>query len=101
MIDPVGSAYPMRALVRHKAKAKLIEGIEFQDDCPLVDEDLLRDLATTLFQSKQAQDLYTQCHSRHEADEIENRFATELVETYKQIKQQEANPLVQLLNGLL
>lgn len=101
MIDPVGSAYPMRALVRYKAKARLIEGVELQNDCSLVDEDLLRDLATTLFQSQQVQELYEQHHSRLEADAIENHFANELVETYWHIKRQQSNPLVQLLNGLL
>ncbi|MDX2216651.1 MAG: hypothetical protein SFY66_25530 [Oculatellaceae cyanobacterium bins.114] len=100
MKDSVGSAYPMRALVRHKAKAKLLEGVELQDDCPLVDEALLRDLATTLFQSNQAQELYAQCHSRQEADEVENRFAAELVDIYQQIKRQKTDPLVQLLNEL-
>lgn len=101
MSNPVDGAYPMRTLVRHKAKAQLITNVEFQDNCPALDEALLRDLATTLFQSRQAQELYQQCSSRPEADEIENRFANELVATYQQIKQRQADPLIQRLQQLL
>ncbi len=101
MSNPVGGTYPMRTLVRHKAKAQLIIGVQFQANCPALDEDLLRDLATTLFRSQQGQELYQPYSSRHEADAIENRFANKLVATYQQIKQRQADPLIQRLQQLL
>lgn len=101
MMEPVSNAYPMRALVRHKAKSRLMADTDIWENCVVLDEELLRDLATTLFQNKQAQALYSQPHSRQEADEIENQLAIEVAEAYQRIKQQQSHPLVQWLNGLL
>ena len=101
MMEPVSNAYPMRALVRHKAKSRLMQGADAWENCIVIDEELLRDLATTVFQNQQAQAFHSQPHSRQEADEIENQLAIEVAESYQRIKQQQSHPLVQWLNGLL
>lgn len=95
---------PIRAIVRCKAKQKLMQ---MQSDLDIVevlatlDEALFQEIATTLLQSEPYQLLYRNCRSKQEAAAIEDRLATELATTYRTIVLQQHNPLVQRLNELL
>jgi len=94
--------YPMRAVVRCKAKTHLLRltATRYEAFLPL-DEALFKDIATNLFKSDRGTDLYQGCRSKREAGAIEDRVAAELAETYVQIKLNQDNPMVQQLNSLL
>ncbi|MGF1496991.1 MAG: hypothetical protein ACFB8W_09240 [Elainellaceae cyanobacterium] len=66
-----------------------------------LDEPLLRDIASTLFHPNRHPELYQPCQTRSLAMSIEAAIATEIVQTYKQIKRNEYNATVQGLNSLL
>jgi hypothetical protein len=93
--------YPMRAFIRHKAKMQILGNSLTQNFCPDFDEELLKDLSKTLLQSTKMKELYRPYRSRDEADKAEDEIATQLAAVYKQIKQQQDDPLVQGLNALL
>lgn len=93
--------HPKRAVIRCQAKMQL----ETADDCfewhePIV-ETLLEELAATLFQSNRYQALYQQCRSKLEANEVGDRLARELAESYRQIMQRRNDRVVQGFNALL
>lgn len=92
--------YPMRAVIRCKAKQHLCSA---SSDILLmpINEALLKELATTLFRASQTNDLSQPCYSTEDASEIEDRLATELAANYRRIIYQQQNPLVQQLNALL
>ncbi|HBB31570.1 MAG TPA: hypothetical protein DDZ80_04310 [Cyanobacteria bacterium UBA8803] len=96
-----GNRYPMRALIKHKAKAQLRAALASDRTEEPLDERLLEELAATLFHQEQNQAFAQPCISRAEADEIENRMAADLVQTYRDMKQRQKNPLVEQLNRLL
>jgi hypothetical protein len=93
---------PKRAVIRCKAKMQLLEAA---DDCSTwhepIAEALLEELAATLFQSNRYQTLYQQCRSKLEANEVGDRLATELAESYRQIMKRRQDPVVQNFNILL
>ncbi len=93
---------PHRAAIRFKAKMQLLETTdEFfgTDDC-CKSANLLEELATTLFQSRQYLVFYEQHHSKQEAKQAEDRLAQELGETYQQVMRHRQDPVVQSLNAL-
>lgn len=98
------SYIPMRAVVRCKAKQKLLQ-MQSDLDSPgpfeALDEALFQELAATLFQSEQYQTLYRICQSKREASAVEDQLAAELAKTYWTIAQQQQNALVRQLNALL
>lgn len=98
-MELAGKSYPMRAVVRHKAKQQLQS--EFECDRKPLDRTLLLELAATLFKADKNQGFERGCRSRQEAIDIENKMAAELVEAYKQIKKNQEDKLVQNLNSLL
>ncbi len=93
--------YPMRAVIRCKARQQLLSGLNADGQPATFDEALFKELATTLFRSHQATDLYQPCFSTEAASAVEDRLAAELTTTYRWISQQQENPLVQRLNSLL
>lgn len=97
----LASYFPKRVFVRYRAKAQLqIDAINAEVfEC--LDEALIKEIAATLLQSEFYRSLYNQCRSRREATAITDRMVDELVNTYRQIKQQQENPLIQQLNSLL
>ncbi|MBD2460690.1 hypothetical protein H6G89_06505 [Oscillatoria sp. FACHB-1407] len=112
-MEPTSRAYPMRVFVKHRAKEQIkARAYDRSGDSsqggtashrPLYspfDERLFEDIATTLL-SPSRPEFRHQCKSRQEAAEIEARIAAELVEIYAQIKLNQRDPLVQMLNALL
>ncbi|MEO0984629.1 MAG: hypothetical protein AAFY20_03665 [Cyanobacteria bacterium J06639_14] len=67
----------------------------------MFDEGLFQEIATIAFCSEHHPELYQPCLSQVVATEIEDRVATELIETYKRIKHRQGSALVQSLNALL
>lgn len=100
-MELANSVYPMRAAIRSKAKQQLL--VE-ADNCKVlipIDEELFKELATTLLQLSCTPMVYQPCRSKQEAVAIEDRVATELAASYRRIAQQQQDPLVQRLNALL
>ena len=91
---------PVRGFIRHKAKVQILESQEIDDVCPTVDEDLIRELTTTLLTSERGDAAYRSYPDRETADAVENQFAAEIAEAYQRIKQQAASAAVQRLNQL-
>lgn len=91
------SYYPKRVFVRYRAKAQLQADAAFA----CLDEALIKDVAATLFQSELYRSLYNQCRSQRDAAAITDRMIDDLVKTYRQIKEQQQNPIIQQLNSLL
>lgn len=94
------SNYPVRAFIRHKAKMQLVESMGM-DICPFLDDELLRELATTLLQSERGQVAFQPYSSREAASAVEDNLAAEIAETYQTIQQRQHDPIVQSLNALL
>ena len=94
--------HPLRAVVRCKAKQQLLHlQIENRETPEPLDEDLLKEITATFFQSQECQNLYQACHSEQAAVVIEDRIATELATIYRRLKRQEQDPMIQHLNSLL
>lgn len=93
---------PHRAVIRCKAKMRLLEAIDehFDWDNPF-DDALLRDLATSLFQSSQYQGFFEQCLSEQQVQGVEDELAQVLADTYQSISMRQQDPIVQSLNALL
>lgn len=70
-------------------------------DTTAVDNGLLTDIATTLFNSDRYPELYRPCTDIVEATAIEDAIALEIVATYHRIKQNRQRADVQSLNKLL
>ncbi len=95
---------PMRAVVRCKAKQRLLQmqdELETDERFDTIDEHLFKEIASTLFQSDRYQSLYHAYRSKREALAVEDQLAAELVEIYQTIALQQQNTLVQRLNALL
>lgn len=100
----LASYLPKRVYIRYRAKVQLqvdAVGADSAETCECLDEALIRDMAATLLESELYRSLYGQCRSKREAATITDRMIDELVRNYKQIKQQQQNPLIQQLNALL
>lgn len=94
-------AHPLRSIIRCKARMQLLQEVD-PAEAPLpVDEKLLKDLAAAVFNSSQYQTFYKTCRSQPEADEMEDKLAAELAQTYQEVLKQQQQPLVQRLNALL
>lgn len=91
---------PMRAVIRCKAKQLLIADPELRD-ISCFDEPLFQELAITLFRGESYKHLVRSCQSKQAASAIEGRVAIALAVTYKRIRQQQRDPLVQQLNQIL
>jgi hypothetical protein len=94
---------PHRAVIRCKAKMQLLEIADesFDWDKPF-DDALLKELATSLFQSNRYRVFFETFLSQHEAKEVEDQLAQELADTYQTIvKRRHEDPVVQSLNALL
>ncbi len=140
MVSPI---YPIRSLIKFKAKSQLIANYIGQDVTIFVnrqgkdpisqpirpaepsqpagageptaprrdpegcllneafDEALFREITATSFHPNQHPELYQPCLSAHDAAEIEDQIATEIIQTYGQIQQSKKSELVQRLNSLL
>lgn len=97
----LASYFPKRVFVRYRAKVQLQTDAASMLIPECIDEELIKEISTTLFQSEMYRSLYSQCRSKQEAATITDQMVDELVRTYKQIKQQQQNPLIQQLNSLL
>lgn len=93
--------YPIRAVIRCKAKQQLMTNIDGTSLEEHVDEALFSEIANTLFHSPQSDALYEPCATRAAANAIEDDVALELAATYQRIIQQRKSPIVQNLNALL
>jgi hypothetical protein len=93
---------PHRAVVRCKAKMHLLETVDdnFDWDESSIDS-LLKELATSLFRSRQYQVFFEKAYSKQEAKVVEDRLAEELANTYRNILKRHQDPVVQSLNALL
>lgn len=93
---------PHRAVIRCKAKMRLLEAIDenFDWEQPF-DDGLLKDLATSLFQSNQYRGFFENGLSKQEAKDVEDRLAQAIADTYGEILQRHQDPIVQSLNALL
>jgi hypothetical protein len=93
--------YPMRAVIRCKAKQQLMTNIDGTSLEERLDEALLNELATTLFQSEHCDAIYEPYTTRQAATAVEDEVALELAAAYQRIMQQRNSPIVQTLNALL
>ncbi|MGQ4648207.1 hypothetical protein [Lyngbya aestuarii] len=91
----------MRSLIKHKAKHRLQSERFIAHISKPLNEELLLEIAAVLFNQEKLQLFEKACNSREEAAEIEDKMATELVETYQNIESQQSNPIVEKLNALL
>ncbi len=96
-MEVAGKNYPKRTFIKYKAKEQL--RIEL-DSCQ-IDEPLFLEITATFFRAPKNQKLAYPCRTKEEANEIANRIAAELVETYKQIKRRQRHLIIQQLNALL
>lgn len=92
---------PMRSVIRCKAKQRLMTGTDGNPSLESIDEDLLKEVAMTLFRSNQSRSLRESYPSRAAANEVEDWAATELAVSYRRITQQRQHSIVQNLNSLL
>jgi hypothetical protein len=101
-MESVNYHRPHRAVIRSKVKMQLLEAV---DDClewnEPFDDTLLKDLATSLFQSNRYRGFFETYHSKQEVNEIEDQMAQELAAIYQNILKRHQDPLVQSLNALL
>lgn len=97
----LASYFPKRVYVRYRAKAQLQADAISSEVYECLDEALIKEISATLLQSELYRSLYSQCRSKREAANITDRMIDELVASYRQIKQQQQNPLIQQLNSLL
>jgi hypothetical protein len=101
-MELVGGNYPMRVFVRYKATEQLKLELDTYSSGEPLDRELFEEIATSLFGIEKNQKKFERRYSsREEASEIEDCVVAELVETYKQIKAKQENPLIQKLNSLL
>jgi hypothetical protein len=101
-MDSVNHYRPHRAIIRCKAKMKLLKLAEDDFDwAEPVAGTLLEEIAATLFQSHRWQAFYQQRCSKQKAKEAEDRLAHELAETYLTISKRRQDPVVQGFNALL
>ena len=101
-MESVNYIRPMRSVIRCKAKMQLLQAASDPTAEPLcISDELLRELAATVFNSSRYQTLLQYCRSQSDADAIEDRVAAELAETYQYIRQRQQDPVVQRLNALL
>lgn len=91
----------MRAVIRCKAKQHLLKETDWLDAPVCMDDVLIKDLTTVLFQSREYQALYAHCRTRAEADQIDDQMAEAIATRYRQIRSNQQNPLIQSLNQLL
>jgi hypothetical protein len=66
-----------------------------------IDESLFTEVTQTLFQVCRSPKLYQDCGSPEEARTVEGEVATEIIATYRKIKQNQASSIVQRLNQQL
>lgn len=100
-MEGVKQVYPMRSVIRCKAKQQLLLGFGIDGEFASLNEGLFREVAKTFFQSNQFQAVYLPYESKEEVAAVESRVATELMATYKQVKSRRDDPVVQQLNALL
>lgn len=93
--------YPIRAVIRCKAKQQLMTNIDGSSLEERLDDALLNELATTLFQSERCNAVYEPYPTRDAASAVESEVALELAATYQRIMEQRNSPIVQTLNALL
>ncbi|WP_416666369.1 hypothetical protein [Egbenema bharatensis] len=100
-MEQVNFKRPHRAIVRCQAKMHLLE-ISFNqsEETEPIDDALLKDLTTTLFQSN-PHSIMDEPLSSHPNVTSEQQLVDELVQTYQHISQRQQEPIVQRLNALL
>jgi vacuolar-type H+-ATPase subunit C/Vma6 len=91
----------MRSVVRCRAKQRLLIDPDYSAAIESIDDDLLQEIAATLFQTEAYQPLTTGCDSEPELAKLENALIAELVATYLTFWQQRSQPMIQHLNSLL
>ena len=99
-MELANSLYPMRSVIRCKAKQRLTVNVD-GSAAVAFDESLFQDLASTLFSSGQYQAVHQPYASKAEACAVEDWVAMELATTYQRVTQNQQNPIVQQLNALL
>jgi hypothetical protein len=92
---------PKRAVIRCKAKQRLMMEMDGQWHSEFLDEELFNDLSHTLFQSPQFEKLRQPYGSKSERCAVEDWAAMELAIAYRRITQQRQDERVQNLNALL
>lgn len=94
--------YPMRAVIRCQARQQaLTANSQYGSEATGWDEALLNDVAATLFESEQGQQLLIPYWSQQAVNQAEAELATAIATTYQQIMEQRQSPVVQELNALL
>ncbi|MBF2027008.1 MAG: hypothetical protein IGS48_09615 [Oscillatoriales cyanobacterium C42_A2020_001] len=93
--------YPLRAVIRCKAKQQLMTNLDGTGLNERLDEELFCEIAQTLFQSEECDPIYVPYATREAASAVEDGVALELAVIYQRIVQQRQCPVVQSLNALL
>jgi hypothetical protein len=91
----------MRSVIRCRAKQRLLIDPDYSESLESIDDSLLKELATTLFQTSRYSKLIAGCDSELELASLEDAFVAELVATYLTLWHQRSQPMVQHLNSLL
>lgn len=99
-MELANSNYPMRTLIKCKAKMQLQSDPAIREQLEPVDEGLFADLALTVFQANRPL-LHQGYRTPEGAAEVEDRLAEQLAHSYQTIKLNQTNPVVQQLNALL
>lgn len=97
-MELVRQTSPKRAVIKCKAKIRLLADSIVGLTAMPFDEALFVDLVKTLFR---ADDLNQRYENQQVARQIEERFVVQLVEMYKRIKLRQQDSIVQQLNALL
>lgn len=93
-------SFPEKSIIKYKAKRHLLNDPSVGVAMLEFDEDLLNEIAETVFQSDRYPTL-NQTHQPGVKQAIESQVAAEVVIHYKRIKVQAMSPIVQQLNALL
>jgi vacuolar-type H+-ATPase subunit C/Vma6 len=100
-VELANSFYSLRSVLRCRVKQRLLIDPDYAEAIESIDDDLLKELAATLFQTERYHRLIEGCDSAQELANLENTVVAELVATYLTVWQQRSQPIIQQLNSLL
>lgn len=99
-VDSTYPAFPMRSLIRCKAKQHLHATMHHGSTPQPLQEELFQDIANTFFQSVAFRIRYASSRSMTDVDDLEEAASLELAATYRRLIQRQQDSLVQRLNAL-
>lgn len=97
------SAMPMKAVVCCRVKQALLKDFEpdLQSWPAPFDDQLIKELTTTLYQSDDYRNRYATCTSKAAAAAIAADMVTDIAATYREIEARKQDEQIQQLNDLI